>query len=66
MDDPDDLPGKIPDESGISGTAAVGLELNSAEVALTQTKLAYNQSIYDYLVAKANLDLVMGVEEVKE
>ena len=42
------------------------LELNSAEVALTQTKLAYNQSIYDYLVAKANLDLVMGVEEVKE
>ena len=39
------------------------LELNSAEVALTQTKLAYNQSIYDYLVAKANLDLVMGVED---
>lgn len=42
------------------------LELNSAEVALTQTKLAYNQSIYDYLIAKANLDLVMGIEEVKE
>lgn len=40
------------------------LELNSAEVALTQTKLAYNQSIYDYLVAKANLDLVMGVEHL--
>ena len=39
------------------------LELNSAEVALTQTKLAYSQSIYDYLIAKANLDLVMGVED---
>ena len=26
--------------------------------------LTYNQSIYDYLVAKANLDLVMGVEDV--
>ena len=40
------------------------LELNSSEVALTQAKLTYNQSIYDYLVAKANLDLVMGVEDV--
>ena len=40
------------------------LELNSSEVALTQAKLTYNQSIYDYLVAKANLDLVMGVEDM--
>ena len=40
------------------------LELNSSEVALTQAQLTYNQSIYDYLVAKANLDLVMGVEDV--
>ncbi len=40
------------------------LELNSSEVALTQAELTYNQSIYDYLVAKANLDLVMGVEDV--
>ena len=39
------------------------LELNSSEVALTQAQLTYNQSIYDYLVAKANLDLVMGVED---
>ncbi|MBO5250736.1 MAG: TolC family protein [Bacteroidaceae bacterium] len=39
------------------------LELNSSEVALTQAKLTYNQSIYDYLVAKADLDLVMGVED---
>ena len=40
------------------------LELNSSEVALTQAELTYNQSIYDYLVAKANLDLVMGVEDL--
>ena len=39
------------------------LELNSSEVALTQAQLTYNQSIYDYLVAKADLDLVMGVED---
>lgn len=42
------------------------LELNSSEVALTQAKLTYNQSIYDFLVAKADLDLVMGVEDTIE
>ena len=31
------------------------LELNNAEVALTQAKLAYTQTIYDYLSAKADL-----------
>jgi outer membrane protein TolC len=42
------------------------LELNSSEVALTESRLTYNQSIYDYLVAKADLDLVMGSEEIEE
>lgn len=42
------------------------LELNSSEVALTETQLTYNQSIYDYLVAKADLDLVLGVDEITE
>lgn len=42
------------------------LELNSSEVALTETQLTYNQSIYDYLVSKADLDLVLGVDEVTE
>lgn len=42
------------------------LELNSSEVALTESQLTYNQSIYDYLVAKADLDLVLGVDEVTE
>ena len=31
------------------------LELNSSQVSLTQAQLTYNQSIYDYLVAKACL-----------
>ena len=36
------------------------LELNSSQVSLTQPQLTYNQSIYDYLVAKADLDQVLG------
>ena len=38
------------------------LELNSSQVSLTQAQLPYNQSIYDYLVAKADLDQVLGKE----
>lgn len=34
------------------------LELNSSQVSLTQAQLTYNQSIYDYLTAKADLDQV--------
>ena len=36
------------------------LELNSSQVSLTQAQLTYNQSIYDYLTAKADLDQVLG------
>ena len=36
------------------------LELNSSQLSLTQAQLTYNQSIYDYLVAKADLDQVLG------
>lgn len=36
------------------------LELNSSEVALTQSALTYCQSIYDYLIAKSDLDYVLG------
>lgn len=42
------------------------LELNSSEVALTEAQLTYNQSIFDYLTAKADLDLVLGVDEIAE
>jgi outer membrane protein TolC len=38
------------------------LELNDSEVALVQAQLTYHQAIYDYLVAKADLDQVLGVE----
>lgn len=38
------------------------LELNQSEVALTQAQLTYNQSIYDYLVNKAELDHTLGRE----
>lgn len=41
------------------------LELNSAEVALTQAKLTYTQAIFDYLSAKADLDKLQGKERIK-
>ena len=41
------------------------LELNSAEVALTQARLTYTQSIYDYLTTKADLDKLQGKDYVK-
>ena len=43
--------------------AGTVLELNSSQVSLTQAELTYGQSIYDYLTAKADLDLVLGREE---
>lgn len=39
------------------------LELNNSEVSLTQAKLTYSQSIYNYLAAKADLEKVLGNEE---
>lgn len=39
------------------------LELNSAELSLTQAKLNYSQAIYDYLSAKADYDKIIGKEE---
>lgn len=38
------------------------LELNQSEVALTQAQLTYNQSIYDYLINKSELDYTLGRE----
>ncbi|MDR1004511.1 MAG: TolC family protein [Prevotellaceae bacterium] len=40
--------------------AGTVLELNTSQVSLTQAELTYNQSIYDYLTAKADLDQVLG------
>ncbi len=38
------------------------LELNQSETALTEAELTYNQSIYDYLSNKADLDYTLGRE----
>jgi outer membrane protein len=38
------------------------LELNQSETALTQAELTYNQSIYDFLANKADLDYTLGRE----
>ena len=40
------------------------LELNTSQVQLTEAELTYNQSIYDYLVSKADLDQVLGKDYV--
>ncbi|MBU2637265.1 MAG: TolC family protein, partial [Bacteroidetes bacterium] len=36
------------------------LEINDAELALTQAKVNYYQAVYDYEVAKAELDQLLG------
>ncbi|MDH6533640.1 TolC family protein [Parabacteroides sp. 52] len=36
------------------------LEMNDAELAMTQAKLNYNQAIYDYMVAKSDLEKTLG------
>ncbi len=38
------------------------LELNQSQVALTQARLTYNQSIYDYLTNRADFDYTLGRE----
>jgi outer membrane protein TolC len=38
------------------------LELTNSQVSLTNAKLTYNNSIYDYLVAKSELNTVLGKE----
>ena len=42
------------------------LELNTSQVQLTEAELTYNQSIYDYLVAKADLDQVLGRDYISK
>ena len=38
----------------------------TSQVQLTEAELTYNQSIYDYLVAKADLDQVLGKDYIAE
>ncbi len=44
-----------------SGLGTV-LELNTSEIALTEAKLNYNQSIYSYMVAESDYELLIGKE----
>lgn len=52
---------KIMEESFQIGAASY-LQLRDAELALTQTRLTYYQSIYNYLIARCELNLLLGQE----
>lgn len=39
------------------------IELNTAQLSLTQAQLSYSQSIYDYLAAHAEYEKSLGIEE---
>jgi outer membrane protein TolC len=36
------------------------LEMNDAELAMTQARLNFNQAIYDYMVSKADMEKILG------
>lgn len=44
--------------------AASYLDLRDAELALTRSRLAYNQAIYNFLIAESNLELLVGAFDV--
>lgn len=46
--------------------AASYLDFRDSELALTQSRLAYYQSIYNYLVAQSDLELLLGSCEVEK
>lgn len=39
------------------------LEMNDSELALTQARLNFNQSIYDYMIAKAEIEKIIGQQK---
>jgi outer membrane protein TolC len=41
------------------------LDLNNAQLGLTQASLAFNQAIYNFLAAKADLDKTLGIDANK-
>ena len=41
-------------------------ELNDAQLALTQAKLGISQSVYEYVVAKSNLEKILGHDFIDE
>lgn len=53
---------KISDTRFRAGAGTI-LELNTAQLAMTQAHLNFSQAIYDYLSAKAEYDRIVGREE---
>ncbi len=50
-------------ETRYNAGAGTMLELNTAQLTLTQARLNYSQAIYDYLSAKAEYDRIVGREK---
>ncbi len=46
--------------------AATILDLNDADLALTNSRLSYNQAIYDFLAAKSDLTLLLGNTDLEQ
>lgn len=44
--------------------AATYLQLRDSELALTQSQLAYYQAIYNYLIARSNLEFLLGNADI--
>ena len=42
------------------------VELNDADFALTNSRLSYNQAIYDFLAAKSELQLQLGNTDLEQ
>jgi outer membrane protein TolC len=42
------------------------LEVNDSELAMTQARLNFNQSIYEYMVAKSDLEKTLGKQHTKQ
>lgn len=46
--------------------SATFIELNDADLALTNSRLSYNQAIYDFLAAKSDLQLLLGNADLEQ
>lgn len=46
--------------------SATFIELNDADLALTNSRLSYNQAIYDFLAAKSDLQLLLGNTDLEQ
>ncbi|MDE6654715.1 MAG: TolC family protein, partial [Muribaculaceae bacterium] len=56
---------KIMEESFAIGATSY-LNLRDSELALTRSRLTYYQAIYNYLIARSALELLLGNAEISE